>query len=392
MARSPMPSLRASTAAAGEVYDLIYLNKGLIDVLVDQGVLTDLTGRIQASPILSDPAIIPTEEWEQITYDGKQYSVFNKFEGGTLPIVRQDWIEQLGLQQPTTLDEFYAVLKAFTERDPDGNGQNDTYGLSTAGLYDIQGFMSAAGVKYMYVIDASGKRTIPYASEAAIPVYDWFAKLYGEGILDPNFATNDTTKMRELFLADRVGMVTYWDAWVGLFNNVRREQDPNTTFEAKGIPGAVGPDGTIMLRRGDPSVWAIPINAADPDAAMDWLQFWHCPAGNILGTLGVKDYDYTVTDGKYELTEAGRNAGMDHGAPRVYSTIWQNPFGALPGVAEAQQIVLDNNATIELATPSWVDAKPIVDNYAFKAMSGQMPAAEAVASMQRELKAAGLID
>lgn len=376
----------------GEVFDLIYLNKNLMDVLVDQGALTDLTAQIQQSPILSSPAIIPSQEWQQISYGDKLYSVFNKFEGGTLPIVRQDWMEKLGLEQPTTLDEFYEVLKAFKERDPDDNGQNDTYGLSTAGLYDIQGFMSAANVKAMYTIDDSGKRSIQYASDAAVPVYEWFAKLYDEGILDPNFATNDTAKMRELFLADRVGMVTYWDAWVGLFNNIRRTDDPNTAFKAVGIVGPTGPDGANMLRRGDPSVWAIPANAANPELAMDWLEFWNCPAGNILGTLGIKDHDYTIVNGAYELTETGKEHGMDHGSPRVYSTIWQNPFGALPGVADAQSLVLDNNAKIEVATPAWPDAKPIVDNYAFKAMSGQMPAAEAVQKMQAELQAAGLVE
>ena len=102
--------------------------------------------------------------------DGKIYGVFNKFEGGTLPTVRQDWMEKLNLEEPKTLDDFYNVFKAFKEQDPDGNGKDDTYGLSTAGLYDIQGFLSAAGVKYSYVIDRNGKRTIPIATEKAVPV------------------------------------------------------------------------------------------------------------------------------------------------------------------------------------------------------------------------------
>jgi putative aldouronate transport system substrate-binding protein len=366
--------------SAGEKYDLIYLTKNNMDILVDQGVLTPLNDKIKASKILSDPAVIPPEEWAQITYkDGKIYSVFNKKEGGTLPIVRQDWMDKLGLQQPKTLDDFYNVLKAFKERDPDGNGKADTYGLSTAGLYDIQGFMSAAGVKYKYVIDKDGKRSIPYASDAAVPVYEWFAKLYREGILDPNFSTNDTAKMRELFLTNRVGMVTYWDAWVGLFNNMKKDQDPK--FQAKGIPGAVGPDGKIMLRRGDPSVWAIPVNAEHPDTAMKFLEFWNTEKGNILGSLGIEGVDYTVKDGKYELTEEGKQHGMDHGAPFWYNSKFQ-----------ARKIIFDNNATIEQSTKDWPSAEKIVQNYAFQAMTGKMPAADAVKKMRDELKAANLID
>ncbi|GAX90057.1 extracellular solute-binding protein [Effusibacillus lacus] len=379
--------------SSGEKYDLVYLTKDKMDILVEQGVLMNLTEKIKKSPVLSDPKVIPSEEWDMIRYkDGSIYGVFNKFEGGTLPIVREDWMKKLNLEHPKTLDDFYQVLKAFKEKDPDGNGKNDTYGLSTAGLYDIQGFMSAAGAKYKYVIDKDGKRTIPYASEQAVPVYEWFAKLYKEGILDPNFATNDTKKMRELFLTDRVGMVTYWDAWVGMFNNIRQKDDPNTKFVAKGIPGAVGSDGKIMLRRGDPSLWAIPKNALHPETAMKFLEFWHSKEGNILSTLGIEGHDYIMKDGKYELTEEGKKHNMDHGVVIPNTTTWQNPFGMLPGVKEAQKIILDNKATIEVATKDWPAAEKIVQNYAFKAMTGQMPAKEAVQKMQEELKAAKLID
>ena len=44
-------------------------------------------------------------------------------------LIRQDWLDKLGLKAPTNLTEFLAVAKAFTEKDPDGNGKNDTYGL-----------------------------------------------------------------------------------------------------------------------------------------------------------------------------------------------------------------------------------------------------------------------
>ncbi|WP_257985132.1 extracellular solute-binding protein [Bacillus sp. T33-2] len=325
-----------ASMSSGEKFDLVYLTKPMLDVLVEQGVLTDLTKQVEKSKILSDSDVIPEEEWDLVrTEDDKIYGVFNKFEGGTLPTVRQDWMDKLGLEAPDTLDGFYEVLKAFKEKDPDGNGKNDTYGLSTAGLYDIQGFMSAEGVKYRYVIE-DGKRTIPYATEAAVPVYEWFAKLYKDGILDPNFATNDSGKMRELFLTDRVGMVTYWDAWVGLFNNIKQTEDPQTTFEAKGIAGAESPDGKKMLRRGDPSLWAVPVNAEQPDTAMEFLEFWHSEEGNILGTLGIKDHDYTVNNGKYELTETGKEHGMDHGAPFPNNTKFENPIGTYPGAKEAQ--------------------------------------------------------
>ncbi|WP_347835768.1 hypothetical protein [Gracilibacillus sp. JCM 18860] len=45
-------------------------------------------------------------------------------------IYRKDWAENLGLEAPTTTDEFMEMVRAFTEDDPDGNGKDDTFGLT----------------------------------------------------------------------------------------------------------------------------------------------------------------------------------------------------------------------------------------------------------------------
>ena len=52
---------------------------------------------------------------------------------GQVMIIRQDWLDKLGLTAPTTIEEFEAVIKAFTEDDPDGDGQKNTYGFTYEG-------------------------------------------------------------------------------------------------------------------------------------------------------------------------------------------------------------------------------------------------------------------
>ncbi|WP_274653624.1 extracellular solute-binding protein [Paenibacillus humicola] len=377
---------------SGEKYDLIEgSDLGKLAEFVDQGVVTDLTDFVKSSKVLSDPSVIPTSEWDQLKdKDGRIVAVFSKFQGGTMPIVRKDWLDKLHLQEPKTLDDYYNVLKAFKEQDPDGDGKADTYGLSTSGLYDIQGFMSAAGLKYRYVMK-DGKRTIPYATEAAVPMYQWFAKLTKEGIMDPNFITNDTGKMRNLFLTDRVGIITYWDAWVGMFNSLKKQEDPNTSFQAEGITSAEGPGGTILMRRGDPDYWFIPANAEHPDAAKKFLEFWNTQPGIMLGSIGIEDVDYTKSGDTYTLTDTGKQHNMDHGVPFWYNQNVKPPFPGLPGVQEAQDLA-KKYATLELALPGWSDAEKIVQNYALKAMAGQMDAEEAVKKMRDELFAKKLID
>lgn len=372
-----------TSLASGEKFDLIYGDSSMIPTLVDQGAIIEVSDLIEASSVLSDETVIPAGEWDLFDIDGAIYGVPNKFEGGTQPTVRQDWLDAWGMATPVTLEDWRAYFEKAKE-------EYDAYGLSTAGLYDIQGFMSAAGVKAGYVME-DGKRTIPYATEAAAPVYDWFAELYRDGLLDPNFATNGSGDFRSLFMSDRAAAVTYWDAWVGLFNNIMTTENADTPFRAAGTSGVPGPDGEVILRRGNASLWFIPANAGNVDNAVKFLEFWHSEPGYILGTLGIEGHDYNVENGEYVLTDIGREHSCDHGSPRVTSTTWENPCGVLPGVAEAQAIIMEH-ASVEYLPAEWTDAKPIVDNYAFQAMSGEITGAEAVARMREELVAAGLID
>lgn len=48
-------------------------------------------------------------------------------------IYRKDWADNLGLEAPTTTEDFFEMVRAFTEDDPDGNGKDDTIGLTDRG-------------------------------------------------------------------------------------------------------------------------------------------------------------------------------------------------------------------------------------------------------------------
>ncbi len=377
--------------AAGVEYDLIYTNQDTVQTLVADEVLTDLTERVQGSAILSNSSVIPTDEWQMVTFDdGSIYSVFQKFEGSRMITIRQDWLDKLGLATPKTLDDLYNTMVALRDGDPVGDG-SQPLGLGTAGTYDIQPFMSAYGV-YPGYVEVDGKRTIPYATDAAIPVYEFLAKLYAEGLYDPNFATATTADFRNLFMTDKLSMVTYWDTWVGLFNAQVAAANPDTTFQAVGIAAAEGENGDVILNRGQPSVWTIPVNANDPDTAFTFIEWWNTFPGITLGSLGIEGNDYTVSDGIYELTELGVEHAMDHGQPTPYNSNWANPIGELPGLAEAQEIT-KAHGYLAVQGPDWGPTiAPILDENIIKIILGDLSPADGIAAMQEALLAEGLID
>lgn len=75
------------------------------------------------------------ESFYPVTKDDKTYGLaIAPVLGETeVLVIRQDWLDKLGLEAPTNLEEFAEVIRAFSEKDPDGNGQDDTYGFAYSG-------------------------------------------------------------------------------------------------------------------------------------------------------------------------------------------------------------------------------------------------------------------
>ena len=45
------------------------------------------------------------------------------------PALRQDWMDKLGSKKPKTMDEMFDALRQFVNKDPDGDGKNNTIGM-----------------------------------------------------------------------------------------------------------------------------------------------------------------------------------------------------------------------------------------------------------------------
>lgn len=69
--------------------------------------------------------------WSTMIYKGKNYGIPNPM--SVVPMAmfwNQEWLDNLGLEVPETLEEYEEVLTAFVEQDPDGNGKKDTAGMA----------------------------------------------------------------------------------------------------------------------------------------------------------------------------------------------------------------------------------------------------------------------
>lgn len=114
--------------------------------------------------------------------------------------MNKEWLDKLGLKVPTTTDELYTVLKAFKEKDPNGNGKADEIPLTGApdknvwsgnlDAYIMNAFIYNDNDKYLLLKD--GKVDFAANKPEWKQGLEFMRKLYKDGLVDPaSFTQND---------------------------------------------------------------------------------------------------------------------------------------------------------------------------------------------------------
>lgn len=120
--------------------------------------------------------------------------------------VNAEWIAKLGLEMPQTLDQFYAMLQAFKNGDPNGNGEADEIPWSF--IYNGDGYNMALGAFGFVnarhdIID--GQYVYVPAQENFRHYLEFMAKCYAEGLLDEDIFTMTTDDYLAKVLTLNVG-------------------------------------------------------------------------------------------------------------------------------------------------------------------------------------------
>lgn len=71
--------------------------------------------------------------WYPFTRDDGAYAIpipDYSWNNDTILFIREDWMENLGLDAPETLEDIENIMEAFVNDDPNGTGEDDTYGLA----------------------------------------------------------------------------------------------------------------------------------------------------------------------------------------------------------------------------------------------------------------------
>jgi putative aldouronate transport system substrate-binding protein len=273
--------------ATGEIPDFMLVSSAQLALLAKSDLINKNIGQyfdMYASDTLKAWTNADgTAALDSATYGGKVIAiplVDSSIDSAAFLWIRKDWLNNLGLEAPTTLDELYAVMKAFKENDPDQDGKDDTVGIALhknflgTGTADCYGLFNGFGAYPGYwVEDGKGGLTYGSTTPEAKKALEYLAKAYKDGLIQEDFSVKDEGGTTEL-TASSVAGIQYGAMWNPAWPlNMTYANDPNCDWIACPIPGleGIGNPG-IALRVTDYVV--VSAECEHPEAVVKILNWW----------------------------------------------------------------------------------------------------------------------
>lgn len=314
----------------------------------NDGIIIDLSDKLDKVPnykkiLDSDPTIDKTLR----TVDGQlfYFSVIrndpkiNVYYG---PMIRQDWLDKLGLEMPQTISDWYNVLKAFKERDPNGNGKKDEIPLAINKTAAFGHFAGAYGIVKGGFYVKNGK--VHYGSVQ--PEFKEFItemnKWYKEGLIDSEYPAVDRA-VADAYMVNDIsgatlgavgsGMTTYINVAADkpYYNLVAAPWPSKDANSPKYIPMnikklAESDEGTVITTDCD-----------NLDVALEYMNYLYSDEATVLQNWGVEGTTYVNENGKLKFTDAILNSpdGPAKALAPYALTITGAPVKVMDGAAYA---------------------------------------------------------
>ena len=216
--------------------------------------------------------------------------------------IRADWMDRLGLEPPTTAEEFGDLARAFARDDPDGNGRNDTAGVAlTHRLINL--VFAAYGIKYgsvampYNVLD--GEIVLAHEMPGFWDAVRYMRQLYDEGLVDSGLVRPSYDQQAdELAMSGRLGIFARNVDWGARLLAANRDQTENARWTVIPLFESDGWGRHPYLETFEASLTGlIAASAEHPEAVLRYVDLQADPDVQALITHGIEGVHYELADG-----------------------------------------------------------------------------------------------
>ena len=310
--------------AGGDFPDLVFILGLLYPQATEfmlQGAFTDLTSYLDgdARDEYANLAAMPSYAFENSKLNGVLYGVPSPTSLQPNALwYRSDWLNTIGMEVPSNAETFLEMLDAFTNGDPDGNGQPDTYGTAFERLDAIsQRFIhgmfrvGAEGNGWIVQPDGSFVHAIETAEFRAALEYQ--RQVWEADVSHPDSLTQTSNEIREQLMAGVVGSGANAFINLNLMRTQAQEINPDARIMGLVPPGHDGGQGVAYNIGGYFGRYTVPITSGQDEERVRELirltNFFAAPFGSEEYTFlnyGIEGVHHTVNDdGSRTLTQAG---------------------------------------------------------------------------------------
>lgn len=206
--------------------------------------------------------------------------------------IRTDWLKNLKLEMPKTMDEVLAVAKAFSTKDPDGNKKDDTTGISVGKALNgwalalqpaFNGYHSYPGIW----VEKSGKLEYGSIQPEMKTALAAMQKAYKEGLIDPEFTMKDPDKATEYMINNRAG-ITFGVWWADLYleKGVAKNGKQVQEWEPMLVPSIDSNPTLMQTGIGVPYMFVVNKNCKNPEKVIEMLNiFSEVDNGSQIGEI-----------------------------------------------------------------------------------------------------------
>ena len=306
-------------AAAGTLPDIIlgateYYTGGM-DTAVEDEILINLADYLDLAPNYSQILDLTPDMRSSLTTEAGNLIGFYAYSDPAIAtpvsasmMIRGDWLEQVGMEAPSTYDELHDVLVAFKEQIGVEypmlvTSYLDDMGGSFASGFDIKAFfMTSPGIQVpFYVVDGQVKCAI--VEEAFVDYIKMIQDMVAEGLVDPNVESySNEMSYQDKVLAGETGV--FWgfgirdmetlnsqmDGYLVAVPAMRKTEDQTLHFTSS---------ASYEVR----SAVSLSANCSNVELACKWLDAHYTEEISMMAMYGVEGVSYEMVDGKPAYTE-----------------------------------------------------------------------------------------